>query len=370
MAKQDTILVVDDIELNRIILSEIFSDKYKIIEAENGREAIEKVNENYQSIAIILLDVIMPEMDGFAVLNFLSEANMMQRIPVIFVTGDDSAEMEKRGYDIGVRDIIKKPFDAHIIRRRVENTIELYLHKNNLESLVEEQTIKLVKQNEILYKQAEQLREMNDHIIDAMSNVVEFRNMESGMHVKRIKKFTQCLARYIERIYPEYELDDVKIKKITQAAAMHDLGKIVIPDGILLKPGRLTKEEFDIMKTHTTRGCELINNINELQSEEDFKYGYEICRYHHERYDGRGYPDGLVGEEIPISAQIVSVADVYDALVTERVYKKAFDTETAFQMIVNGECGAFSPKLMECFTLAKDEFARLAETEKEVIEHG
>lgn len=361
MKMQDTILVVDDIELNRMILSEIFCDKYKIIEARNGVEALEVLEEHRESIAVILLDVIMPVMDGFEVLQILSKRHLLKKIPVILVTGDTSENTEKKGYDTGVSDIIIKPFDSHIVRRRVDNIIELYRHKNKLESLVQEQTQKLSEQNAVLVKQAVQLQEMNDHIIDAMSNIVEFRNMESGTHVKRIKKFTRCIAECIAQNYPEYNLDTEKIRLITQSSAMHDIGKIVIPDSILLKPGKLTREEFEVMKTHTVRGCELMRFIVDFQDAAFYRYSYDICRYHHERYDGRGYPDGLIGEEIPIAAQIVSLADVYDALVSDRVYKKAFDKDTAFHMIINGECGTFSPKILTCFKRCRPQFEHMAD---------
>lgn len=363
MNKQNTILIVDDVEINRGILGEIFAGEYQILEAVNGADALEKLYKNIDRIAVILLDIIMPVMDGFEVLKVLNEKNILNRIPVILVTGDTSEKMEKKGYDIGVIDIIKKPFDPHIVMRRVKNAAELYLHKNKLESLVREQTGKLLEQNEKLYQQARKLRSMNDAVIDAMSNIVEFRNLESGMHVKRIKKFTCCLATCIEKNYPEYGLNEDKISKITQVSAMHDIGKIAIPDQILLKPGRLTAEEFEIMKTHTVKGSELIQSIGMFQDEETYKYSYDICRHHHERFDGRGYPDGLSGEDIPIAAQIVSIADVYDALVTERVYKKPYDKETAYHMMMNGECGIFSPKLLKCLEKVRCEFEKLADEE-------
>ena len=211
-------------------------------------------------------------------------------------------------------------------------------------------------------KQAQKLRKMNDAMIDAMSNVVEFRDMESGQHVKRIRVFTRALAIEIMKRFPEYGLTDERIEMLTQAAAMHDLGKIAVPDNILLKPGRLTSEEFEIMKSHTTKGAEMIASFVRMDDEDYFNYCYDICRHHHERFDGRGYPDGLKGDEIGIAAQAVSIADVYDALVSERVYKKAFDKETASNMIINGECGCFSPKLLEAFKAIKDEFAHLADT--------
>jgi len=358
--KQNKILVVDDMEINRIILTEIFYKEYEILEAENGKQALEQLDANYESIAIILLDIIMPEMDGYEVMSILSARNILSRIPVMLITGENSEEAEYKAYELGVSDVIHKPFNSSIVKRRVQNTIELYLHKNNLEMLIKRQTFKLEDQNKLLTEQAKKLRKMNDTVIDSMSNVVEFRNLESGQHVKRIKKFTRCLADQVAKDYKEYELDDHKISVIEQVSAMHDIGKIVISDAILLKPGRLTEDEFEIMKTHTTQGCEIIRTMVQLEDEEYYRHAYEICRHHHERYDGRGYPDGLKEDDIPIAAQLVSVADVYDALVSKRVYKDAFDKDVAYQMILDGKCGTFSPKLMSCFKKVKNEFEELA----------
>ena len=346
--KKQTILIVDDVDINREILCEMFHE-YHTIQAENGREAVDIIAADPDAISVVLLDVVMPVMNGVEVLEEMNRQGWMESIPVLLITGEATSQIEREAYCLGTSDIIKKPFDAFIVKQRTKNVIELYYNKRHLEEMVALQT-------KVLRKQKEELLSMNDRIIDVMSNVVEFRNLESGDHVKRVKTFTNILAQYVASEYPEYNLDAYAVKVITSAAALHDVGKIVIPDAILLKPGRLTKEEFETMKTHTTRGCDVIDMLADIQQGQYGKISYDICRYHHERYDGRGYPDGLKGEEIPISAQIVSVADVYDALVKERCYKAAFTTEEAFRMITNGECGTFSPKLMKCLTLAKEKF--------------
>lgn len=356
---KSTILIVDDVDINREILCEVFRG-YNTIQAANGREAIDIIEANPDGISVVLLDVVMPVMDGVAVLEEMKKRGWLDSIPVLLITGEATTQVERKAYRLGVSDIIKKPFDAFIAKQRTKNVIELYYNKRHLEEMVDLQT-------KVLRKQAEELLSVNDRIVDVMSNVVEFRNLESGDHVKRVKTFTNILAKYVAQEYPEYNLDKNAINMITSAAALHDVGKIVIPDAILLKPGRLTPEEFEVMKTHTTRGCEVIDMLADIQQGEYGKVSYEICRHHHERYDGKGYPDGLKGEEIPISAQIVSVADVYDALVNERCYKAAFTTEEAYRMISGGECGTFSPKLMHCFELAREEFEAVVHGEHEMV---
>lgn len=372
--EQEAILIVDDVESNRLILHDLFEKKYHIMEAGNGREALEILEKSGRIISLLLLDVIMPVMDGVEVLKELDERQMLKDFPVILITGEDSKEIEKKAYDYGVVDIIRKPFDSYITIKRVDNNLDLFRHKKHLEKMVHKQTLKLEeqralleKQNALLVEQNQKVRDLNVAIIESMSNVVEFRNMESGQHIKRIKSFTECMARCVAVEYPQYGLTEDMIRVMSEASAMHDIGKIVIPDSILLKPGRLTKDEFEIIKTHTTRGCEVIDSIAGFQGKEYFEYSYEICRYHHERYDGRGYPEGLVGEDIPIAAQIVAVADVYDALTTERVYKRAYDTDEAYHMIQNGECGTFSPRMLGCLKLVKHEFEELAMAYRDVL---
>jgi putative two-component system response regulator len=328
--KKPTILIVDDVEINREMLCEIFHE-CDTLQAANGREAIDIIAANPDQISVMLLDVVMPDMDGMAVLEEMKKRKWIDHLPVLLITGESTTQIERKAYQMGVADIIRKPFDAFIVKQRTKTIIELYYNKVHLEKMVELQT-------KVLRKQADELQSMNERIIDTMGNIVEFRNLESGDHVKRVKTFTNILAQYVAKNYPEYKLDAHTISVITSAAALHDVGKIAISDAILLKPGRLTKDEFEIMKSHTTR------------------------------YDGNGYPDGLKGEDIPISAQIVSVADVYDALVSERCYKSAYTTEEAYNMIIKGECGVFSPKLMNCFALARAEFEAVAKSNRRMQE--
>ena len=358
---RNIVLIVDDVEINRDILCEIFEGRYQCMEASNGEIALKLLEQNKDQVAIVLLDLFMPVLDGFGVLEEMKKRGYLEVIPVLFITAEQSVETEKRVFEMGASDIIHKPFDADIVSKRAENTISLYMHKNKLEEQVNEQTKLLKSQYEILKKQAEELNKTNSKINEVMGTIVEFRDLESGEHIKRIKDFTRVLAEEVKKEYPEYKLTDKKIDMIVDASSLHDIGKIAIPDSILLKPAKLTPDEFEYMKSHTTKGCEIIEELSELQSEESRKISYAICRHHHERYDGRGYPDGLEGDAIPIEAQLVSIADVYDALVSERVYKRAYTYSEAFQMIIRGECGVFSPKIMESFRHVRKQFEAIAE---------
>lgn len=355
-----SIMLVDDNDINRGILAEIFKDKYNIIEASDGSEAVRLINQERSKLAAILLDVIMPGMDGYAVLeSMVSQDNLNEKIPVLMITADTSTEAERTSYEKGAADVIHKPFDPVIVDRRVSKAIELYDHKNNLETKVDDQTRILKKQFIYLKKQEEKLRYSNEKVIDTIATIIEFRNMESGYHLKRIKGFVRILALTAMNNYPEMGLTPHMIEVLTQASAMHDVGKISVPDSILLKPGRLTSEEFEVMKSHTTRGCEIIEKLKDIQDKEYYEACLDICRHHHERYDGRGYPDGLKGEENSIGAQLTAIADVYDALVSDRVYKSAYPVDKAYEMIKNGECGVFSPKLLACFEFARPDMEKL-----------
>lgn len=342
MKKKNTILVVDDMPVNRAILSEIFRKDFHVLCAEDGNVALKLIDKHFDNIAIVLLDVIMPVMDGFEVVEKMSAKSYLEKIPVVLITAEDPVNYESKGYDIGVSDIIGKPINPGVVRRRVQNIIDLYHHKNNLEEIVETQTRKIEEQ-------AKRLRETNSLVIETLSTIVEFRNMESGQHIRRVSRITRHLLNELASRYEEYKLTPSTIDAIVSAAAVHDIGKIVIPDSVLLKHGRLTSEEFDIMKTHTIRGCEILKNLDYIEDKEFLGHCFDICRHHHERWNGVGYPDGLAGDEIPISAQVVSIADVYDALTSERVYKPAYSSKLAADMILGGECGVFSPKLIECF---------------------
>lgn len=368
-----SILIVDDNEINRGILGEIFKDKYDIIEAGNGVEAIKYMDEQKDRLAAILLDIVMPEMDGYAVLEAMQEKdNLNDSIPVLMITADTSTEAERTSYQKGAADVIHKPFDPVIVDKRVSRTVELYDHKKNLESQVDDQTRVLKKQFIYLKKQEEKLRKSNERVIDTIATIVEFRSMESSYHLKRIKGFVRILAVTAMNNYPELKLTPHLVDVITQASAMHDIGKISVPDSILLKHGRLSNEEFEVMKSHTTRGGEVIEMIKDVQDKEYYEIMLDICRHHHERYDGNGYPDGLKGDQNSIAAQLTAISDVYDALVSDRVYKAAYSVDKAYEMIKNGECGVFSPKILACFEFARPDMEKLVEQTKaaEAAEKG
>ncbi len=352
MEKQQ-ILIVDDEEINRAVLMEMFQNQYDTIEAENGEDAISKI-ENHPGIVLILLDIIMPVMDGFAVLEYLQERNLLDEIPVILITSEAIRDSEDRAYAYGAADVIHKPFYPHIVKRRSKNIIELYKNKHNMK-------MRLEQQERTIRAQERKIRENNEFMIDALSSVVEFRSLETGEHIRRIKYFTRIMLKYLMKYFPKYGLTQAKADEIVRASALHDIGKIGIPDAILLKPGKLTQEEFEIMKGHTTIGCEILEKFRKDQWDEFYQYCYDICRHHHERWDGKGYPDHLIGDAIPISAQIVAIADVYDALVSKRVYKDAYSNHSAYDMIMDGECGQFSPDVLECFSLAKEDFFNIVE---------
>ena len=359
-----SILIVDDNEINRGILGEIFKDKYNILEAGDGGEAITIMDQNKDKLAAILLDIVMPVMDGYAVLETMSKKdNLNETIPVLMITADTSTEAERTSYQKGAADVIHKPFDPVIVDKRVSRTVELFDHKKNLETQVDDQTRVLKKQFLYLKKQEERLRNSNERVIDTIATIVEFRSMESSYHLKRIKGFVRILALTAMNNYPELGITPHAIDVMTQASAMHDIGKISVPDSILLKPGRLTSEEFEVMKSHTTRGSEVIEMLKDIQDKEYYEVCLDICRHHHERWDGGGYPDGLKGDENSIPAQLTAISDVYDALVSDRVYKAAYPVDKAYEMIKNGECGVFSPKVMACFEFARPDMEKLvAET--------
>lgn len=337
---ENKILIVDDIEINRVLLTEIFKNDYKIIEACNGIQAIEAINGS-SDISAVLLDLMMPEMNGLEVLKKMNENGKIRSIPVFLITAENNEKMLSEGYNLGAVDVITKPFMPNFLKCRINNIIELYEHRNELEMVVA--------------KQVEHIKSMNQSMVETLATVIEFRDYESGEHVKRICGLTGILMTKVSDMFEEYYLPKNEIDKIVTSSILHDVGKISIPDRILNKPGRLTKEEFEIMKQHTTKGCEILQNIPNIMDEGIYNYSYDICRHHHERWDGGGYPDGLRGDDISIWAQVVSVADVYDALTAERVYKKAFSHNKAVDMINNGECGSFNPKVLKAFEASMDE---------------
>ena len=336
LQEKSQILLVDDSKMNRMILAEILGDGYHILEAENGQECLEKLRAEAGNIALVLLDINMPVMDGFEVLKAMNANHTIEDIPVIMISSEDSDATIRRSYELGASDYVNRPFDARIVYRRVTNTIKLYAKQRRLVQMVSEQI---------------RARENNtDMLVGVLSHIVEFRNGESGAHVRHIRIITELLLRRLLEISSRYSITAEQQDMIPLASALHDIGKIGIDEKVLNKPGRLTPEEFEVMKTHSMLGAQMLHDLDNFAEQPLLQTAYEIARWHHERWDGRGYPDGLKGDEIPISAQLVSLADVYDALTSERCYKKAFSHEKAVQMILNGECGAFNPLLLQCLT--------------------
>ena len=336
LQNKSQILLVDDSAMNRMILKEILGGDYRILEAENGQECLEKLQTEAENIALVLLDINMPVMDGFEVLKAMNANHTIEDIPVIMISSDDSDAAIRRSYELGANDYVNRPFDARIVYRRVTNTIKLYAKQRRLVQMVSDQI---------------RARENNtDMLVGVLSHIVEFRNGESGAHVRHIRIITELLLHRLLEISSQYPITAEQQDNIPLASALHDIGKIGIDETILNKPGKLTPEEFEVVKTHSMLGAEMLHQLENFNEQPLLQTAYEITRWHHERWDGRGYPDGLKGDAIPISAQLVALADVYDALTSERCYKKAFSHEKAVQMILNGECGAFNPLLLQCLT--------------------
>lgn len=327
------ILIADDSEMNRSILTDMLGEEFDTIEAADGVEAIEQIEKYDDQISLVLLDIVMPRLDGFGVLAKMNERQWIQDIPVIIISSENASAFVERGYELGATDYIQRPFDTLVVRRRSLNTIMLYAKQKALKGLIEEQIYKREKEQSLM--------------IDILSHIVEFRNGESGKHVVNIRTITEMMLSTLVGMTDQFHLSPADIDIITLASSLHDIGKIAIDEKILNKPGRFTDEEFAIMKTHTSKGADMLAALPNVKTEPLLMKAYEIARWHHERWDGRGYPDGLKGDEIPISAQVVALADVYDALTSERCYKKAFTHEKAVEMILNGECGAFNPVILD-----------------------
>ncbi len=334
MEKQK-ILIVDDSEMNRALLLDILEEQYDIVEAQNGAEAISILSERWAEFSLLLLDIMMPVMDGFEVLATINQYHWSDNFAIIMISADDSPANIKRAYDLGAFDYINRPFDPAIVHRRISSTMLLYARRQRLEK--------------IIAKQIEEQEQNNKLMISILSHIVESRNGESGLHILHVNTITKYLLKRLVLYTDQYSLSKEDISLISVASSLHDIGKIAIPDEILNKPGRLTDEEFAIIKTHSMLGANILSELPaEMRDAPLVKVAYEICRWHHERYDGRGYPDGLKGDDIPISAQVVAMADVYDALTSERCYKKAFTHKEALKMILEGQCGTFNPLLLQC----------------------
>lgn len=351
-----TILIVDDDDMERQMISDILSEEYNIMESECGNDAIKVIKERGNSISGIVLDYMMPDGNGLDVLKYMKASGDINKIPVLVLTGEKQSDIESNCLELGAVDYMRKPVEAILIKVRTHNACEIYSYKKDLEAQVAKQMDTLQKQNRLLTIQAERIKKSKEKMGDVLGSIVEYRNVESGDHVLRVKEFTRILCRCYMETYPDSELNNERIDTIVSASALHDIGKISIPDSVLLKPGRLTEEEYELMKSHTIRGAEMLESVDGVWSDDFKRCCANICKYHHEKYDGAGYPYGLEGDEIPLEAQIVALADVYDALVSERIYKKAYSLDKAFHMIINGDAGVFSPKVIECFRQTREKF--------------
>ena len=328
------ILIVDDSDMNRMMLSELLEDRYDILEASNGVEALALIRQNLSSLDLVLLDIVMPELDGFGVLAHMKKCHWLEFIPVIMISSEGDSSYIEKAFNLGASDYIQRPYKGFLIHRRIMNTLGLFQRQRRLVGLVEEQVYENEKNSRMM--------------INVLGHIVEFRNGESGMHIHHIQVITKLLLHHLVEMTDAYPLSESDIAMYSTASALHDIGKISIDGDILNKPGRLTPEEFEIIKTHALIGAEMLEQLPFYSDNPLIHAAYEICRWHHERYDGRGYPDGLKGEEIPISAQVTALADVYDALTSVRCYKAAIPHEKAMEMILDGQCGAFNPLLLQC----------------------
>ena len=355
--RRDVLLIVDDDAINRAILKEIFAADYTIEEAENGATGLERILTDPGHLCAVLLDVVMPVMDGLEVLRRLHQENLLCRLPVFLITAETGDKVLREAYSLGVMDVISKPVVPYVVRRRVQSVIELFQTRRQLSRTVE-------NQRERLLRQAEEIITLNQGMVEALATAIEFRSEESGDHVRRIHDITKCL---LSETALGGDLESEEIEEIALASILHDVGKIAVPDAILNKPGRLTAEEFEIMKTHTVQGAVLLDHIPQLRQHRAYRYAVDIARHHHERWDGQGYPDGLAGDEISLWAQVVSLADVYDALSCKRVYKDAFPRERVLEMIRGGACGIFNPELLRCFFEIEEGLSRLYQKEERPV---
>ena len=351
------VLIVDDVAINRQLLEEILSDEYDIETATNGKQALRILQDRHHEIHAVLLDLVMPEYDGIWLLQQIRKEPWYKNTAYIMISTETDKEAEQMCFDLGVADFIHKPYDSTLIVKRVTNIVQLIDYQRTLQQKIDEQTKALVDQNRQLTEYAERLRHSKENIVSLLGTVVESRDAESGEHIARVREYTRILCRYVQRYYPEYSLDDQTVEHIVTASPLHDIGKIAIPDSILLKTGKLTDAEYRLMQEHTILGADIIRRSADTFDDDFRKIAADICMFHHERYDGKGYPLSLYGDEIPIHAQIVALADVYDALVHQRVYKQAYTSTQAIDMICAGESGVFNPKLLDCLLKAQDEMA-------------
>lgn len=358
--KKESLLIVDDEEINRAILANIFEPEYEILLAEDGQAAREIIEAAPDAVSAVLLDVVMPRVNGIELLRELSRQGLTEKFPVFLVTADAASTTMRDAYELGVMDVILKPVVPYVVRRRVNSVMELFRARRRLGAEVE-------RQRDQLLLQTQQLAEMSMGMVEALSTAIEFRSDESGEHVRRIHDIT---CHLLEKTPLGEGLTEDQIKLIGVGAITHDVGKISIPDAVLNKKGRLTPEEFELMKTHTVKGAELLSKIPQMREHAAYRYAYDIALHHHERWDGGGYPHHLVGDETPIWTQIVSLADVYDALVSKRCYKDALTPDKAMDMILGGQCGVFNPRLLECFQQVAPVLRGLYQPTKGAQQHG
>lgn len=347
---RNTILIVDENSKSREMLIRILSNAFSIEQAVDKTKAMEILLGKQTEIAAVLINLMGTADVEYTLLEEISKQPFQEKIPVIVICNPESSEVEEQLFSYGISECIQQPFSENLICLKIRNVVTLYQYQNELEEKIQQQTQRLEMQNILLKKEAEFLNNSNKKIIDLLGAMAEYRNLESGEHIQRVKGYTRIIAEEMAKEFPEKGLTPEQIRLIVSASSLHDIGKIAITDTVLLKPGKLTDKEFEYMKSHTISGCDILEHLKDTWSKEYEKVSMDICRHHHERYDGGGYPDGLVGEEIPLAAQIVAIADVYDALVHERVYKDAIPKEQAYDMIMHGECGVFSPELLQCLT--------------------
>lgn len=357
------ILIIDENKDDRRKLSFILKSDYHVIETDSLIEAMYSIADRAEDIAVALISLDETGYSKIDMLRRITENRLYEHFPILIIANRDS-EIEERCVSYGISDFIERPFRAAVVLQRVRNLESLYSYRFHLEEKIDDQTKTLRKQAEILKKKNQLLYQMNEKTIELLSDLVEMRNAESGMHVRRVKGFTKIIAEDVKENCPEYGLDEKSVKTITTASAMHDVGKIKVSDSVLLKPGKLTPEEYEQIKKHTVYGCDVLERSKNMWDESYYRLCCDICKYHHEKWDGKGYPEGLCGDEIPIAAQLVSLADCFDALTSERVYKKEYAPERAYDMIMEGECGAFNPKLKKSLERCRECLIDLAEKMK------
>lgn len=362
---RNKILIADANEVNREILEELFEESFTVVSVATGQEALDIILKEYSDIAVAILDMGLEDKNAVDILAEINTASWFEDLPVYVLSDDTSLKIEKSAYKAGAIDFSRKPFDSRLLERKVKKYAELFavqetLHEtqaalnNALKNAGSAQAVAsasptLVMEEDVYYSR-------HNKLIELVGTLTELRNVENQQHVQRMKGLVKIMAKKMQEMYPEYNLTIEKINYIVTACSIHDLGKAAIKDAVLLKPGRFTDEEYEYMKSHTLRGIDLLDQVQGAWSPEFDVIAREVVRSHHEKFDGGGYPDGLKGDEIPISAQLVSIADTYDALVNDRVYKKAYPKDVAFNKIIVGDCGIFPPKILECFKACRDDW--------------